>query len=149
IPTCRRSSCAPSIAPSTPRADWSCVSGGSSASRRSLRTPRRSEGSSGVSAAPGDFAVGRRLPSRPALLAGQALDSYLEHLAEANHLRPADLSRLITATTDTVRFLMLTPSARMLTALSALTGLPREQLRAATLAQYDGTVLDLTGLEHH
>ncbi|WP_277453588.1 TniQ family protein [Janibacter sp. DB-40] len=102
-----------------------------------------------MSAAPGDFAVGRRLPSRPALPAGQALDSYLEHLAEANHLRPADLSRLITATTDTVRFLMLTPSARTLTALSAVTGLPREQLRAATLAQYDGTVLDLTGLEHH
>lgn len=102
-----------------------------------------------MSAMPGDVTIGRRLPIRPALPAGQALDCYLEHLAEANHLRPADLTRLIIATTDTARFLMLTPSERTLTALSAVTGLPREQLRDATLAQYDGTVLDLTGLEHH
>lgn len=84
------------------------------------------------------------LPVRPRLQPEQSLDSYLEHVAVANHLTATDLTSRIDATT---RFLLLKPADDALHAIARLTGQPVDQLRRATLARYDGTALDLTALD--
>lgn len=99
--------------------------------------------------AQGDTGATRRLPRRPPMRTGEALDSYLEQLATANHLRTADVVRTLTSATDTTRYLMLTPTERTLHVLAGLTGLEAAQLRAATLAHYADSALDLTGLDPH
>lgn len=97
----------------------------------------------------GDAGAARRLPQRPPMRPGEALDSYLEHLARTNHMRTADVARSLTSATDTTRFLMLSPTERTLHVLAGLTGLEPARLRASTLAHYEGTILDLTGLDPH
>lgn len=87
------------------------------------------------------------LPSRPALHPGQALDCYLEHVADANYLSAGTLMRSITAATDTTRYVLLRPTPRTLDVLADLTGQLPEMLAAATLAPLDGTLVDLTGLD--
>lgn len=77
------------------------------------------------------------------------MDSYLEQIAQANHMRTADVTRAVTTATDTTRFLMLAPTERTLHVLANLTGLEPARLRAATLAHYGNTALDLTGLDPH
>lgn len=89
------------------------------------------------------------LPSRPVPHPGQALDCYLEHVADANYLSAGTLMRAITAATDTTRYLLLRPTPRTLQVLSKMTGHPPETLTAATLAPLDGTLVDLSGLDPH
>ncbi len=91
----------------------------------------------------------QRLPQRPAIHPGQALDSYLEHVAAANHMTPFELAKKITRAADTTRFLMLAPTEATLRSLTALTGQPGEQLKHATLKHFDGAALDLSGLDPH
>ena len=88
-----------------------------------------------------------RLPVRPRIQPGQALDSYLEHLADANHLPAAEITRRLRSATDTTRYLMLAPTPATLTALAEIGGQPPDRLREATLATYDGSSVDLTGLD--
>lgn len=91
----------------------------------------------------------RNLPARPTLYSGQALDCYLEHTADANHIRPATVMRAVTHGSDTTRYLLLRPTPRTLEVLSGLTGQPTAALTAATLAVVDGTLTDLSGLDPH
>ena len=91
----------------------------------------------------------RNLPARPTLHAGQALDCYLEHAADANHIPPATVMRAITDACDTTRYVLLRPTPRTLEVLSGLTGQSTAALTAATLAAVDGTLLDLSGLDPH
>lgn len=88
-----------------------------------------------------------RLPRRPALQPGEALDSYLEQVAAANYLPTSELITSITRATGTTRFLMLVPSDSTVRALASLTGQSADDLRNATLHHYDGNALDLTGLD--
>ncbi|MEN3124144.1 TniQ family protein [Janibacter sp. LM] len=89
------------------------------------------------------------MPTRPTLHAGQALDCYLEHAADANHIPPATVMRAVTDATDTTRYLLLRPTPRTLEVLSGLTGQSTASLTAATLAAVDGTLIDLSGLDPH
>lgn len=89
------------------------------------------------------------LPARPTLRAGQALDCYLEHAADANHIPPIAVMRAVTDASDTTRYLLLRPTPRALEVLSGLTGQPTGALAAATLASVDGTLVDLSGLDPH
>ncbi|MCE1179877.1 MAG: TniQ family protein [Micrococcales bacterium] len=91
----------------------------------------------------------RGLPTLVPLHPGQALDCYLEHVADANYLSTARLVHRLRAATDTTRHLMLAPTDPTLRTLFAFTGQPEASVRAATLARYDGTALDLTGLDPH
>lgn len=91
----------------------------------------------------------RRLPRRPTVRTGEALDSYLEQLAAANHMTPAEMLQRIKRSTDTTRFLMLDPTAATLHSLKTLTGHSAEQIQQATLKRYDGTAIDLTGFDPH
>lgn len=102
-----------------------------------------------MSAALDDPHAVQHLPQRPAIHPGQALDSYLEHVAAANHMTPFELANKITKAADTTRFLMLSPTEATLRSLTALTGQSTEQLKHATLKHYDGAGLDLSGLDPH
>lgn len=87
------------------------------------------------------------LPARPILHQGQALDCYLEHLADANYLTAGTLMAMVTAASDTTRYLLLRPTPQTLAALGVLTGQPVDALTGATLAPLDGTLVDLSGLD--
>lgn len=86
------------------------------------------------------------LPVTIAPSAGEALDGYLERVADANHLTTAALLRLATQT-GIGRFLLLKPTDPVLGRLATLTGLPASDLLAASLSGLDDAVLDLTGLD--
>lgn len=96
---------------------------------------------------PAEPVVPVRLPARPRLRAGQALDCYLEHLADANHLTPAQVVKTLRRSAGTTRYLMLAPTPQMLVELANLTGAAVSDLGAATLSRYDGNGFDLTGLD--
>nr|WP_257908642.1 TniQ family protein [Janibacter limosus] len=87
------------------------------------------------------------LPARPILHPGQAPDCYLEHLADANYLTAGTLMAMVTAASDTTRYLLLRPTPQTLEALGGLTGHPVDALTAATPAPLDGTLVDLSGLD--
>lgn len=109
----------------------------------------------------GAFSVGRDglsvgmfdlLPSRPNLDAGEALDGYLERLAEANGLSTASLHKLILkalgADSAALTFLMVSPQDEAIRAIASLGGIVRGALRTATLTRYgDGLPLRLDGLD--
>lgn len=81
-----------------------------------------------------------RLPATVPPRAGQALDSYLETVADTNDLTTADLLRLVTDPDGaSTRFLTLQPSSLLLARLADLTDTSPDQLKAMTLA----------GLPHH
>lgn len=93
-----------------------------------------------------------QLPSRPALHPGEALDGYLERLAEANGLSTATLHKLILASLSTapaaLAYLMIKPSHAALKAIADLGGVDLAALTAATLMRYgDGLPLHLEGLD--
>jgi hypothetical protein len=92
------------------------------------------------------------LPSRPALDATEALDGYLERLAEANGISTASLHKLIlkalSADTLALAFLMVRPQPAAIRAIAGFGGVDRAALRAATLMRYGGGLpLHLEGLE--
>ncbi len=89
------------------------------------------------------------LPVTLDLCAGQALDCYLEHLAEANGMTTAQLLTVVRGERghSTTRFLMLHPTRTATTRLACMARLGAKDVTAATLAAYDGTALDLAGLD--
>lgn len=82
------------------------------------------------------------IPPRP----GESIESWLEHLADANGLATAQLLHLIRRDAGT-RYLTLAPSPETIARLTVLTRVSEHQIRSATLAAYDGIALDLTGLD--
>lgn len=86
----------------------------------------------------------KRLPVNLALGAGEALDGYLERVADANHLSGATFLRLV-GDQAASRFLLLAPSRGTLKRLASVTGLTEESITAATLASFDGRSIDLDG----
>jgi TniQ len=92
------------------------------------------------------------LPSRPALHAAEALDGYLERLAEANGLSTATLHKLMLkalgADTTALAFLMVRPQPAAIGIVAGFSSVDRAALRAATLMRYgDGLPLHLEGLD--
>ncbi len=80
---------------------------------------------------------------------GESVDSWLEHLADANGLTTAQFLGLARRCGVSTRFLTLAPSPETITRLAALARIDDHQVYAATLAAYDGTALDLSGLDPH
>lgn len=89
----------------------------------------------------------RPLPIRLELVDGQGLDCYLEHVSTANHIPAGTFMRHLDASTDTTRYLLLSPTARTADVLTRLTGATPQALRAATVAAYDGLAVNLVGLD--
>ena len=88
------------------------------------------------------------LPTLVGLAPGEALDSYLERVADANYLSTARLIEMVRAGRDTTTaYLMLAPTPATLERIARLTGADAAALQKATLAAYDGTSLDLHGLD--
>jgi hypothetical protein len=92
------------------------------------------------------------LPSRPALDATEALDGYLERLAEANGISTATLHkhilRALGGDSTSLAFLMVSPQPDAISTIAELGGVDRAALRAATLMRYgDGLPLHLEGLD--
>ena len=80
---------------------------------------------------------------------GESIESWLEHLADANGLHTAALLNLLRAGAHTTRFLTLAPSPEATSRLSRLARTQANEIHATTLARFDGTAVDLTGLDHH
>jgi len=88
------------------------------------------------------------LPTLVDLAPGEALDAYLERVADANYLTTARLIEMVRAGHDTTTaYLMLAPTPVTLERIARLTGSDTAALQNATLAAYDGTSLDLQGLD--
>lgn len=104
-------------------------------------------GQAAVTGMPVSVATSPQLPTTIELRPGEALDGYLERVAEANYLTTAWLMAALNAGTDTTCCLMLAPTPRTLAVLNELTCTGPQRLRQATLAVYDGLWLDLTGLD--
>lgn len=83
------------------------------------------------------------LPPRP----DESVESWLEHLADANGLTTAQLLTTIRRTGANTRYLTLAPSPEAIARLAALARVDKKDVYAATLASFDGTALDLTGLD--
>ena len=87
------------------------------------------------------------LPVSLAPRPGEAIESWLEHLADANGLTTAQLLTLIRRDGVSTRYLTLAPAPGTITHLAALARVDPDAVAATTLAAYDGTALDLTGLD--
>ena len=88
------------------------------------------------------------LPALVDLAPGEALDAYLERVADANYLTTARLVEMVRAGHDTTTaYLMLAPTPATLERIARLTGADTAALQNATLAAFDGTSLDLRGLD--
>ena len=114
----------------------------------------RQDRAAGLSADRNGLNVGlfNLLPSRPTPDATEALDGYLERLAEANGISTATLHKLIlkalSADTTALAFLMVRPQPDAIGTIADLGGVDRAALRAATLMRYgNGLPLHLEGLE--
>lgn len=79
--------------------------------------------------------------------AGESIESWLEHLADANGLTTVQLLGATGRGRAGNRYLTLAPSPETITRLAALARVDERDVRAATLAAFDGTALDLTGLD--
>lgn len=79
---------------------------------------------------------------------GESIESWLEHLADANGLHTAALLTLMKSRPATTRFLTLAPSSEAVTCLARLTRVGPAQIQAAALAVFHGTAVDLSGLDH-
>lgn len=87
------------------------------------------------------------LPVSVAPRAGESIESWLEHLADANGLTTAQLLTATGRGRAGNRYLTLAPSPETITRLAALARIDEQDVYAATLAAFNGTALDLTGLE--
>jgi len=88
------------------------------------------------------FDTAGRLPSRPVLRPGEALDGYLERLADANHLRRGQLLDLLTggpsaANVRAAHSLMTTPDPSVVRGICRISGLEVDSVLDATLARFD------------
>ncbi len=87
------------------------------------------------------------LPVSVAPRPGESIESWLEHLADANGLTTAQLLAATGRGRAGTRYLTLAPSPETITRLAALARVDEDSVYAATLASFDGTALDLTGLD--
>ena len=78
---------------------------------------------------------------------GESIESWLEHLADANGLTTAQLLTATGRGRGATRYLTLAPSADTVARLALLARVDEHEVHAATLATFDGTALDLTGLD--
>ncbi|HQD69576.1 MAG TPA: TniQ family protein, partial [Ornithinibacter sp.] len=78
---------------------------------------------------------------------GESIESWLEHLADANGLTTAQLLTLIRSRGISTRYLTLAPAPSTITHLAALSRIDPDAVAATTLSAYEGTALDLTGLD--
>lgn len=78
---------------------------------------------------------------------GESIESWLEHLAEANGLSTAQLLTHVRGHGTSTRYLTLAPAPATIATLAALARVTEETVRAGTVAVFDGTALDLTGLD--
>ena len=78
---------------------------------------------------------------------GESIESWLEHLADANGLTTAQLLTATGRGRAGTRYLTLAPSPDTVARLAALARVGEQAVYAATLASFDGTALDLTGLD--
>ena len=83
------------------------------------------------------------VPPRP----DQSVESWLEHLADANGLTTAQLLATLRRSEAATRYLTLPPSPETIATLAALARVNKKDVYAATPASFDGTALDLTGLD--
>ena len=79
--------------------------------------------------------------------AGESIESWLEQLADANGLTTAQLLNATGRGRASTRYLTLAPSPQTITRLAALARVDEHDVHAATLAAFDGTALNLTGLD--
>lgn len=86
------------------------------------------------------------LPVRAAPMPGQSLPDWLQHLAAINGMTAAQMEAALHEGGGSTRFLAVRPDPRTARTITHLTGKPARSVHAATLAIYDGTALDLTGL---
>jgi len=87
------------------------------------------------------------LPVSVAPRPGESIESWLEHLADANGLTTAQLLGATGRGRAGHRFLTLSPSPETIARLAALARVDEHDVYAATLAAFDGTALDLKGLD--
>ncbi|WP_431843208.1 TniQ family protein [Calidifontibacter indicus] len=80
---------------------------------------------------------------------GESIESWLEHLADANGLTTAQLLIHLRSRGASTRYLTLAPEPATIRTLAALARVPEKAVTAATLGTFDGTALDLTGLDPH
>ncbi|AKT50932.1 TniQ family protein [Arsenicicoccus sp. oral taxon 190] len=78
---------------------------------------------------------------------GESIESWLEHLADANGLTTAQLLTHLRSRGANTRYLTLAPAPATIAALAALARIPEQTITAATVSAFDGTALDLTGLD--
>ena len=78
---------------------------------------------------------------------GESIESWLEHLAAANGLTTAQLLTATSRGRTGNRYLTLAPAPETITRLAALARVDEHDVYAATLAAFDGTALNLTGLD--
>ncbi|XVX20186.1 TniQ family protein [Actinomycetota bacterium] len=78
---------------------------------------------------------------------GESIESWLEHLADANGLTTAQLLTATGSGRAGTRYLTLAPAPETIARLAALARVDEQDVYAATLAVFDGTALDLTGLD--
>lgn len=78
---------------------------------------------------------------------GESIESWLEHLADANGLTTAQLLTFVRGRGLSTRYLTLAPAPDTITHLATLARVDPDAVAASTLAAYDGTALDLTGLD--
>lgn len=81
---------------------------------------------------------------------GQSIESWLEHLADANGLSTANLLTLVRGPDGRrgSRYLTLAPSAEIVARLARAARVPERAIRESSLAGFDGLGIDLTGLDH-
>lgn len=90
---------------------------------------------------------GALFPVRPAPAPGQALDSYLEHVADANYITSAALLTHLKHLGGNDTYLIHAPTPRTLAVIAALTGQDLENVIASTLRRYDGLAYSLEGID--
>ena len=78
---------------------------------------------------------------------GESIESWLEHLADANGLTTAQLLVAAGRGRAGSRYLTLAPSPNTVARLAMLARVSEKSVYAATLASFDGTALDLAGLD--
>ena len=78
---------------------------------------------------------------------GESIESWLEHLADANGLTTAQLLTITRRRGVGTRYLTLAPTPQTITRLAELARVDEQTVCAATMAAFDGTALDLTGLD--
>ncbi len=87
------------------------------------------------------------LPVRVRPRPGQALDSYLEHLADVNQLTTAQLIGLLRAGGAPTRYLPVAPDPRLLSAVADLAGLDVRDLHGSALAHHALTDISTAGVQ--